>query len=258
MRQIWLVVFSFQGESYDLHAMGQHRTDVVLGAAQGDGSLVARFLQGGQIAGDGACADEEDAVGQVFGGEQAALAECFLTEVGNPGLSKCGGSLFFEQGIILVAAMDGETNGLLLTFGDGLSSGLVGGDDDQGDFAWWQVGLMLIEQGKVNFLDDLQDGLGLEGRAIQPLTDFVSKAIFESYTLKPLQQFLGPIANTHSFAPSRKWPIGIIYHRSDICLEGRLFPAWWSGCSPFWTKLRNLFFFLESTGQKYSAEILSP
>ena len=47
-----------------------------------------------QVAGDGSRGDEEDAVGEVFGGEQGTLTEGLLAEVEESGLTKGGGAVF--------------------------------------------------------------------------------------------------------------------------------------------------------------------
>lgn len=201
--------FSFQGQPYDLHAMGQYGADVVLEAAQRDGGLWRGFPQGGKIASDGACTDKEDAIGEIFAGEQAALAECFLAEIGDACLSKGGRALFFDQGIILGATMQGEANDLLLTLGDGLSARFIGSDEHEGNLPRGQLGLMLIEYRKVDLFDDLQDGLSLEGRAIQSLTNLGSKVILQSFATKTIQEFLGAIADPHRYPPFRDCPNGV-------------------------------------------------
>jgi hypothetical protein len=71
--------------------------------------------------------------------------------------------------------MDGEADGLLLTFHDGFACGLFSTNRDQSNLPGWSFRAMFIDKGKVDFFDDLQNGLGLKGGAVQSLLDLGEK-----------------------------------------------------------------------------------
>ena len=70
-----------------------------------------------QVTGDGPGRDEEDAIGEVFGGEQGPLTEGLLAKVEEPRLPKGGGAMLKNQKVIGVTSMESEGDGLLLGIG---------------------------------------------------------------------------------------------------------------------------------------------
>jgi hypothetical protein len=93
--------------------------------------------------------------------------------------------------------MDGEADGLLLTFHDGFASGLVGTDRDQRDLPGWSFRTVFIDERKIHLLDDFQDGLCLKGRAVQPLLDLGQKLGVEGLGIQTLENLTVLIANAH-------------------------------------------------------------
>ena len=150
-----------------------------------------------QVAGDGSRGDEEDAIGEVFGGEQGSLTEGLLAEVEEPRLAKAGRPVLMKQEIVDLAAMEGEADGLLLAVGDGFSGRLVGGDGDEGDFARGRLRALGGEEGKVDLFDDAENGLGLEGRTVESLLDFGGEAGIERFGIQALDDLAVAVANSH-------------------------------------------------------------
>src|SRR5207253_4746878 len=69
-----------------------------------------------------------------------------------------GRSLLLEQPVVDRAPMQGETDGLLVAVGDGLSGRLVSGDGDEGDLPGRRLRGLGGEEGEVDLFDDGQIG----------------------------------------------------------------------------------------------------
>src|SRR5262249_28294 len=149
----------------------EDRPEVVERAAQGDQDIGVCLAHRPQIAGDGSWGDEEDAIGAVFSGEQGCLTEGLLAQVEDSSLAKAGWSVLLKHEVVDLVAMEGETDGLLVTIRDGLASRLIRGDGDEGDLPWRGLGGLGGEEGKVDLFDDVEDGFGLEGGAVESLLD---------------------------------------------------------------------------------------
>ena len=142
-----------------------------------------------QVTGDGSWGDEEDAISEVFGGEQGPLAEGLLAKVEDSRLAKAGRAVLLKQKVVDLAAMEGQADGLLLAVGDGLSGWLVSRDGDEGDLARRRPEGLGGEEGKVDLLDDVENGLGLEGRTVKSLLNFGGEASIEGLGIQPLDDF---------------------------------------------------------------------
>ena len=104
----------------DLSAMRQDWPEVVervvrMGIKTFGVSLADHY----QVTGDGSRGDEEDAIGEVFGGEQGPLTEGLLAKVEDSGLAKAGGAVLLKQEVVDLAAVESETDGLFFTVGNG-------------------------------------------------------------------------------------------------------------------------------------------
>jgi hypothetical protein len=188
---------ALEGQADDLDAMGEGRSKVVDGAAHRNEALGLLLAQLGQIAGDGAWGDEEDAEGQVLGGQEGALAEGLFAEVAEACLAETGRSVVVQEPVVLGAAMDGEVDGFLAAIHDGFSGRFFGIDGDEADRTWrshWTAGL---EEGEIDFPDDVTDGVGFEGRAIQSVDQFSAKAGVEGFRFKAFDGFASALSPSH-------------------------------------------------------------
>ena len=88
---------ALESEADDLSAMGEYRPEVMERAAHRDQDVGVCLAHDLQVAGDGSRGDEEDAVGEVFGGEQRSLTEGLLAEVEESRLAKAGRSVLHES-----------------------------------------------------------------------------------------------------------------------------------------------------------------
>ena len=95
-------------------AMGEDRSEVMECAAHGDQDIGVCLAHHFEVAGDGSWGDEEDAIGEVFGGQQGSLTEGLLAEVEESCLTKAGRTMLMNQAIVDPAPMQGQTDGLLL------------------------------------------------------------------------------------------------------------------------------------------------
>ena len=75
--------------------------------------------------------------------------------------------------------------------------GLFSTDGDQRDFPGWSLRAVFLDEREVDLFDDLQDGLGLEGRAVQSLLDFGEKLGIEGLGVQTLEDLAILIAHTH-------------------------------------------------------------
>lgn len=132
----------------DLSAMREDRSEVVECAAHGDQHIGVSLADQYKGPGDSSRGDEEDAICEVFGGEQGPLAESLLAKVEDSRLAKAGRAVLLKQQVVDLAAMDGQANGLLLAVADGLSGGLIGDDGDEGDLPWGGFGGLGGEEGE--------------------------------------------------------------------------------------------------------------
>ena len=186
---------ALERESDDLSAMGEDRPEIMERAAHGDQDIRVSLAHHFQVPGDGSWGDEEDAIGEVFCGEQGALTERLLAQVEKPRLAKAGRSTLLKQEVVDLAAMERQANGLLVAEGDGLSSWLVGGDGDQGDLPWRRLRGLGGEEGKVDLFDDIEDGFSLEGGTVQPLLNLGGETSIEGLGIQPLDDLAVAIAN---------------------------------------------------------------
>jgi hypothetical protein len=150
-----------------------------------------------QIAGDGSRRHEEDAVREVFGGEQCPLTEGLLAEVKEPCLAEASWTMLVDQAIVDLAPVQSQTDGLFLTVNHRLAGWFVSGDSDERDLAWRSLRALGAEEWKVDLFDDIENGLGLEGRAVQPLLNLGGKSGIEGLGIQPLEHLAVPIANAH-------------------------------------------------------------
>src|SRR5262249_6769839 len=157
-----------------------------------------------QIAGDGPWGDEEDAIGEVFGGEQGPLTEGLLAQIEESGLAKAGRSVFLKQEVVDLAAMEREADGLLVAESDGLAGWLVGGDGDERDLPGRSLRGLGGEDGKVDLFDDTEHGLGLEGGTVQSLLDLGGEPSIEGLAIQPVDDFAVAIPNAHGVKPPRQ------------------------------------------------------
>jgi hypothetical protein len=125
------------------------------------------------------------------------LTEGLLAEVEDSGLSKASRSVLLKQEVVDLATMECEADGLLLTVGDGFTGRLIRGDGDKGDLPRGRLGGLSGEEGEVDLFDDVEDGLGLEGGAIESLLDLGGETSIEGLGIQPLDDLAISIANAH-------------------------------------------------------------
>jgi hypothetical protein len=181
----------------DLSAMREDWSEVVECAAHGDQDVGVSLADQYQVTGDSSRSHEEDAIGEIFGGEQCPLAEGLLAEVEDSRLAKTGGAVLLKQKVIDLAAMEGQANGLLLAVSDRLSGWLVRGDGDEGDLPWGRLGSLCGEEWKVDLFHDVKNGFGLERGTVEPLLNFGGEASIESLGIQPFDDLAVSIANAH-------------------------------------------------------------
>ena len=182
---------ALEREADDLSAMGEDRPQVMERAAHRDQDVGVCLAHRLQVTGDGSRGDEEDAIGEVFGGEQGSLTEGLLAEVEESRLAKAGRTVLMNQAIVDLAPMQGETDGLLLAVAHRLSGWFVSRDGDEGDLARRSLRALGGEEGKVDLLDDVENGLGLEGRTVQSLLNLGGEASIEGLGIQPLDGLRG-------------------------------------------------------------------
>ena len=213
---------ALQRQADDLGAVGQYRPDVVNRASQRDQHARMGLPQCGQVPRNGSRRDQENSVGQVLAGQQAPLTECLLTKRRDAGLPKPRRPLLVKETVVFRAAMERQANRLLLAIRHGLAGRFVGTDRHERDLAGRRRGCVRVGIGKIHFLDDLQDRLGLEGRAIQALPDLLEKLGVEGLAMEAVECFLLPVAASHEILlPDETRPDR---SPSDICLEGKPVP----------------------------------
>jgi len=105
--------------------------------------------------------------------------------------------MLLDQEIVDVAPMQSETDGLLLAVGDWLAGWFVSGDSDESDLARRSLRTLGGEEGKVDLFDDVENCLGLEGRAVQSLLNLSGEASIEGLGLQPPDGFAILVANAH-------------------------------------------------------------
>ena len=189
---------ALESEADDLSAMGEHRPEVVERAAHRDQDVGVRLAHHFQVTGDGPRRDEEDAIGEVFGGEQGSLTEGLLAEVEEPRLAEAGGPVlmkqqdrrllprwrvrqtvcFWQSATGFPAGSSAATATRVIFPGEG-SDGLGG------------------EEGEVDLFDDAENGFGLERRTVQSLLDLGGEAGIEGLGIQPLDDFAVAVANAH-------------------------------------------------------------
>ena len=181
----------------DLGAVGEDRADVLDGAPQRDHQAGVSLAQRRQVSRDRPGRDEEDPIGQVLGRQQGALAEGLLAEVGEAGLTKGSHALLVEQSIVLGAAVQRQADGLLLAIGHGLARRLIRGDGDQGDLAGRSHRRIAVGVGKIDFLDELEDRLGLKGRAVEAVSELVKELSIEGLGVESFERLPLAIPASH-------------------------------------------------------------
>lgn len=175
--------FALKSETYDLNPMGKYGPDVMLGSAKrhdGFGESASNLIQ---IARNGAGRDKEHTKREIFTGKQPTLAKCLLAKIGNAISPKGPGTGLTDDLVIVCPTMQMQADVPLLAIGDGLPGGFVGIDENERNPSWRHQWLMLIKCWKEDFFDDLVDGVGFKGRAIQPCADFRLKLILERLAL---------------------------------------------------------------------------
>jgi hypothetical protein len=105
--------------------------------------------------------------------------------------------LLVEQSIILGAPVKRYADRLLLAIGDRLARWLIRGDGNQGDFAGRSHGSIAVGVGKVDFLDELQDRLGLKGRAVQAVSNFMKELSIEGLGVESFERLSLSIPASH-------------------------------------------------------------
>jgi hypothetical protein len=153
----------------DLSAVREDGSKVVERAAHGDQDVGVSLADHFQVARDGSWCDEEDAIGEIFGGEQGPLAQGLLAKVKDSRLAKAGRAVLLKQKVINLAAMQGQADGLLLAVRDGLTGRLVRGDGDEGDLSRGRLGALRGEKRKVDFFDNLENSFSLKGGTVKSL-----------------------------------------------------------------------------------------
>jgi hypothetical protein len=181
----------------DLSAMREDRSKVVERTAHRDQNVGLSLADYLQVARDGSWGDEEDAIGQVFGGEQGSLTKGLLAKVEDSSLAKASWTVFLKQEVVDLAAMKGEANGLLLAVDDGFSGRLVRRDGDKGDLPWRGLGGLGREEGKVDFFNDAENSLGLKRGTVKSLLDLGGEASIDGFGIQPLDDLAVSIANAH-------------------------------------------------------------
>ena len=84
-------------EADDLSAMGEDRSEVVEGTAHWDQDIGVSLADRDQVSRDGSRCDEEDAIGEVFSGEQGSLTEGLLAKVEDSSPAKAGWAVLLKQ-----------------------------------------------------------------------------------------------------------------------------------------------------------------
>ena len=188
---------ALEGQADDLGAMGEDGPEVVERTAHRDQDIGVSQADRDQVARDGSRGDEEDAIGEVFGGEQGSLTEGLLAEVEDSSLAKASWAVLLKHEVVDLAAMESEADGLLLTDGDGFSGWLVRSDGQERDLPWGRLGGLGREEGKVDLFDDIEDGFGLKGGTVESLLDLSGETSIEGLGIQPLDDLAVEIANAH-------------------------------------------------------------
>jgi hypothetical protein len=188
---------ALQREADDLSAMCENWPKIVECAAHRYQNIWMCAAHNDQVAGDGSWSHEEDAIGEVFGSEQCPLTEGLLAKIKKSTLAKAGRTMLLDQEIVELAPMQGETDGLLLAMDHWLSGWLVSGDSDESDRSRRSLRTRGGEEGKVDFFDDVENCLGLEGRTVQSVLNLGGEASIEGLGLQSLDGFAVQVSNAH-------------------------------------------------------------
>jgi hypothetical protein len=140
---------ALKGKPYDLRAVCEHGSEVVVRASHGNQDAGMGLAYDLEVAGDGPRRDEEDAVGEVFRGEESSLTEGLLAEVEQPRLPEGCGAVLMDQEVVDLATMQSEADGLLGALSDRLAGRLVSGNDDEGDLTGRSVRRLGGKEGRV-------------------------------------------------------------------------------------------------------------
>ena len=189
--------FALQRQPDDLHPVRQHRADIVDHAAQRQRTLVVG-PQPGEVAGDGAQPDQEDAAGQVLARQQRPLREGLLAQIGDTLAAEVARAELEQQTVVVVAAMQGQRDGSLVAIRHRLAGRLLGGEGHERDLArLCGGGVGTVEERGIDLLDGLEDGLGLKRRAGQTGDEDLPQLSIERLGLESFDLFLFRMPHAH-------------------------------------------------------------
>jgi hypothetical protein len=171
-------------ESDGLGAMGEAGSDVLLLAA--GGNLDAGAAEDLDVADEGAQAAVEQAEGEVFVGKEAALLAGLGREAQEASAAEADDATVDTDLEVIVAGVDGETDGDLLTSIEGLAGGFVGGDDEEFDLAESELAVELLGIEGKDFLGGLQNGIRDEGRTVGAGFDAAAEQVIEGFGIGAL------------------------------------------------------------------------
>jgi hypothetical protein len=175
---------ALQEQPNRLGAMGLSRSDVLLLATCGH--LDAGAVQDLDVADDGAQGTVEQAEGEIFVREQAALLAGLGSQPQQARAAEPNNAATDSDLEIVLAGIESQTDRDLLTVIERLAGRFVGGDDQELDLAESELALDLLGIERKDFLGGLQDSMRDEGRAVGPGFDAATEQVIQGLGIGPL------------------------------------------------------------------------
>ena len=160
-------------------------------------TLVVR-PQPGEVERDRAPPDQKEAASQVFTGQQRAFRQRLLTPIGDALAAEPARAELVQQAAGGGAAMQRQRDGSLWAIGDRFAGRLVGGDGHQrypARLGGGRVGTM--EKQGLDFLDGVEDGLGLKRRASQTGDKDLPPLSIQCFRFESFDLFLFGMSHAH-------------------------------------------------------------
>jgi hypothetical protein len=147
-----------------MSAMSKAGADVLLLTARRD--LDTGAAQNLNVADDSAQATVEQAVAEIFVGEESALLTGLGSKAEEAGAAQGDDAAAGADLEIVLGSVEGQPHRDLLAIVEGFASGFVGGDDEQLDLAEPELAVDLLGIERKDFFGSLQDGTGDEGGTV--------------------------------------------------------------------------------------------
>jgi len=155
--------------------MGLAWSDVLLLTTRRDFDVA--LTEDTDIADDGANAAVEQAEGEVFIAEQAALVAGFGRDPQNASAAQAVHAMGQADAVIFRTGIESEDNGNFLTLLQGFAGRLMSGHDENLDLTQTKRVVGILGGNRKDFLYGLQNHGGDEGRAISALLDLAAKEV---------------------------------------------------------------------------------